>query len=211
MDEEKDLIKPTDGVVSRYINRRISLRISRYIVNRGVGITPNQMTIISFIVSLASLPMLVYGYSILAGLFVQASSILDGVDGELARLTGLSTRFGKFLDSILDRVGDVSILIGCSLFSIYYQDVSYEYLTIISLLAVSASLMVSYLHGAGEASLGIHPALIGRVRGLATRDIRLFIIFIFALVGLLDYALLLISILGYSYVFIKLIEVSRSK
>ena len=209
MKSEEGVVKRTDGPISRYINRKISWRISRFIVNRGIGITPNQMSIISFLTSLASLPLFLYSYPLLAGIIVQVSSILDGVDGEIARLRDMSSRFGGFLDSLLDRLADISIIIGCSLYLLYYKDMNTEYLITISLLAISASLMVSYLHGAGQSALGIHPALVGRVRGVASRDVRLFTIFIFSVIGLLDIALVIISILGYSYIFIKLIEVSR--
>jgi|Deesub1362B_J571_1020462.scaffolds.fasta_scaffold00005_37 CDP-L-myo-inositol myo-inositolphosphotransferase len=206
--ENKLLSKPTDGFISRYLNRRISIKITTFIIRHEFGVKPNQVSIATFLLSIATLPIYLYGYPLLAGILVQAASILDGVDGELARLTGHMTKFGKFLDSFLDRLSDVFIIFGCSLYALYYQDITIELLLIISLLAVSSSLLVSYIHGIGESTLGMHPALIGRLKGIATRDIRLFIIFLFSLFGIPFTALVLISVLAYIYLIVKLVEIS---
>ena len=70
-----------DGFVSRHINRKISLRLSELLVNH---ITPNQATLISFLVGIFSAILNLFSIP-LAGLVYQISSILDGIDGEIAR------------------------------------------------------------------------------------------------------------------------------
>jgi len=93
-------IKETgDGFISRHLNRKISLKISEYLVNR---ITPNQATILSFTVGILS-ALTTFISVPLAGILYQISSILDGIDGEIARASMRTTRFGGWLDSILDR------------------------------------------------------------------------------------------------------------
>ena len=65
-------------------------------------ITPNQVTIA---ISLLTVPMLVagiYGYIIVVGLILQLASVLDGVDGEIARSKHLKSEFGALLDTTLD-------------------------------------------------------------------------------------------------------------
>jgi phosphatidylglycerophosphate synthase len=54
----------------------------------------------------------VYGYNIAGGLLAQASSIMDGVDGDLARLKKMTSAFGGFMDAILDRYAEALIYSG---------------------------------------------------------------------------------------------------
>jgi len=94
------LSKPQDGPVSRYLNRYLSSPISELLLKTNV--TPNQ---ISIAISLLSIPILwlgIYGHIALVGFFLQFASILDGVDGEIARAKKLNTSFGGLLDTVLD-------------------------------------------------------------------------------------------------------------
>ena len=94
-----------DGYVSRYINRRISDPIAKLLV--WTRITPNQISITSLVLAVFSFLSFIYNWNIAAGLLAQLSSVIDGVDGSLARLKGMSSEFGGFLDSILDRYADM--------------------------------------------------------------------------------------------------------
>ena len=198
------LVKSTDGIVSRYINRRVSTRITMFIVKRGINISPNQMTVISSIIGALSALIYLSNNPLIAGICVQISSIIDGVDGELARILGKTSKFGGFLDSILDRFVDIAVIICISIYLIGYS-ANIELLTLISTLALSGDLMVSYIHARGEATLGIHPVKIGVRVGFASRDVRLFIIFLGSVVeqfmrGTLLYTLAVIAVISYCYV-----------
>ena len=99
------LIKDTEGFMSRHVERRISLAISRRLASTRV--TPNQMTLVSVAVGLlgAALFLSPKPWAPLAGaLLVLAHSILDGCDGELARLKFQESRFGGILDFWGDNV-----------------------------------------------------------------------------------------------------------
>jgi len=61
------------------------------------------MTWAAFGVALLAFISFIFGQNIVAGLLVQLSSIVDGIDGSLARLKGMTSEFGGFLDSVLDR------------------------------------------------------------------------------------------------------------
>ena len=105
------LSKPQDGVVSKYFNRWFSGFVSRLLIQ--TNITPNQ---ISIIILLLSRPMLIagiYGQIAIAGTILQIASILDGVDGEIARIKGLSSKFGGLLDTVsdywIDSIGILSL------------------------------------------------------------------------------------------------------
>ena len=197
--------KPTDGYVARYVNRRFSEPISRFIVKHKIPLTPNQASFIAFLVGAAALPLYVVGRPIVAGILVQLSSILDGVDGELARLLNMSTRFGAFFDGILDRFVDIMAIVGASVYLAQVMPLSSE-LLVVMLLALSGTIMVSYLHIRSQHDLGTHPMFVGRVANLASRDVRLFILFLGSVSGYVLHALVAIAALTYLYVVAKFLE-----
>jgi len=80
--------KTRDGPVARNLNRPVSRWLSRYLVRTTV--TPNQISVISW----------------------QLASILDGCDGEIARLKHSQSEFGGWLDAVLDRYADAVLLFG---------------------------------------------------------------------------------------------------
>ena len=208
------LTKPTDGIVSRYLNRRISTRITKYLVENDVNITPTQVSIISFILGILSAILYFTGYIIYGGILIQISSIIDGVDGELARARNLVSRLGGFTDTFLDRLVNISVFLSIS----YYLTILYPtngIVLLITLVALSGDLMVSYLHSIAQKDLSIHPAKVGSLPPIASRDVRLFILFLFSLLYSMEkdmilYGLLLIGIISYTYVGVKFIELIRN-
>ena len=99
-----------DGYVSIYLNRPISTRLSARLV--ATRITPNQITVISFLISLVGAGFLAagqYAFGFVGGLLVQSASIIDGCDGEIARLKHMSSARGAWLDTVLDRYADLAV------------------------------------------------------------------------------------------------------
>ncbi len=95
--------KPQDGFVSRFLNRPISRRITRFLLK--FPIHPNWWTISIFVLPLIACIFLVRGdyVSIVIGAAIfQAFSILDGCDGEIARAKNLESKFGERLDNFCD-------------------------------------------------------------------------------------------------------------
>ncbi len=208
MDTGVKIYKRTDGIISRYINRRISSKITLTIVKYNIPLTPNTVSFISFILGLMASALYFINNPILAGIMVQVSSIIDGVDGELARIRKMESRFGGFLDAILDRIVDIAIILGLTVYSLTIYDVPEFIIVTIGMLALSGCLMVSYVHARGEASLKVHPALIGKVSGIASRDVRLFIIFIGSIINYTLEVLIIVMILSYAYIILKTIEIA---
>ena len=199
--------KPTDGIVSRYLNRKLSTRITKLIIKSSLPVTPNQMTLISFGISILTAFLIFINQLILGGIMIQISSIIDGIDGVLARAKGISSSLGAFLDATLDRVGDIAIILSVGYVVILSSIFTPEISLIITSIALSGDLMVSYIHARGEASLGKHPSKVGKLRGIAGRDVRLLISAIFVAVGLPHFALLFIGLLSYVYVVVKVTEI----
>ncbi len=105
--------KPSDGPVSCYLNRPLSVRISRRLAQ--FPITPNQISMVSFLFCLvAAWLFAIGGYLALAlgGLMAQFASVIDGCDGEIARLKFLKSDFGGWFDAVLDRYADAFLLFG---------------------------------------------------------------------------------------------------
>ena len=109
------LVKPTDGFYAR-MNRRISIPISRRLIK--FPITPNMVTIFTLGVSfLAGVFFALGGYwnNLLGALLSIWASILDGCDGEVARLKLQASKFGCWLETICDYLYYLFIFAGMSL------------------------------------------------------------------------------------------------
>ena len=106
---------PYDGIVSRSINRRLSRPIARALAHTPA--TPNHVTVLSLAVAVGSLAAFVLGSPIAGGLLAQAGSIIDGVDGDLARITGAGSKFGAFFDAVVDRYSDALVLLGLTIWA----------------------------------------------------------------------------------------------
>ncbi len=198
--------KKEDGPVSKFINRRISTKITLFIVSRGYRPSPNMVSLVVFTIGLIPLYLYVTGNPVLAGIIVQIASILDGIDGELARLLGKTSKFGAFFDGILDRLVDIAVILGATYFSYMFLNKTDFASLVIFYFALSGSLMVSYLHIRAEHYLGKHPTFTGSIPQFASRDVRLFILFMGSILGFVFEALALIAIISYIYVLSKFVE-----
>ena len=106
------LVKPTDGIFAR-TNRRISIPISRQIIK--LPITPNMVSIFTLGVGFTSGLFFAYGgyWNALFGAFLCLfASILDGSDGEVARLTFQESDFGCWLETVCDYLFYLVLFVG---------------------------------------------------------------------------------------------------
>lgn len=169
----RSLIKRGDGPVSRYFNRPLSTRVSIFLYRRVPKLTANQMTVISFLTGIISSALFFAGNPVGGGLAAQASSVLDGVDGELARLRREVSEFGRIFDMVLDRLVDVSIVLGLGFHSL--STLPPLLALILTSLSAAGVVIISYI-----SSLFTGKARENLRRGFpwATRDVRLFLIMI---------------------------------
>lgn len=189
-----NLKKPTDGPISRYLNRPISTRLSRYLLK--TNITPNLISWISFILSItATLFFFLGNYLtlVIGGILVQISSIIDGCDGEIARLKFKETDFGGWFDAVLDRYADAFVILGLTYY--FYSFNPTNFLGVLmGFLALIGSFMNSYTADkyAGYVKRKLGPKVYYWRLG---RDVRMFIIFIGALINQVFLTLLVIAFL----------------
>src|SRR3984957_1207672 len=109
----RSLVKDTDGFMARHVERPISLQISRRLA--GTAITPNQMSLISIALGICGGPFFLSSRPLMqtiGALLFLAHSILDGCDGELARLKFQQSRWGGVLDFWGDNVVH-TVIFGC--------------------------------------------------------------------------------------------------
>jgi CDP-L-myo-inositol myo-inositolphosphotransferase len=118
------LKKASDGPVSRYLNRPISVRITKYLLK--TKITPNWISFLSFILTITgAIFFFLRGYAnlVIGGILAQLSSIIDGCDGEIARLKLQTSDFGGWFDAVLDRYADAFLLFGLTYY-VYFGNKS---------------------------------------------------------------------------------------
>lgn len=183
--------KLSDGPVARHLNRPISCWITRYLVHTAA--TPNLISLVSWLLSCcAAVFFAIGGYPalVLGGLIGQFASIIDGCDGELARLKHLESTSGGWFDAVLDRYADAFLLFGMT-WHVFSMNNTHSFL-LIGFAAIIGSFMISYtadkydglmakrLHGANYFRLG--------------RDVRVFIIFLGALFNQPLFALIVIAL-----------------
>ncbi|MDC8452673.1 MAG: CDP-alcohol phosphatidyltransferase family protein [Thaumarchaeota archaeon] len=118
---------------------------------------------------------------ILGGVLLLVSGFFDIVDGQVARITGQTSKKGAFLDSVFDKIVEVAIFLG-----ILIGGYSQGYLV---LLAIGLSLLVSYTRARAE-SLGVQLQGVG----IGERAERLLIIAIIGMVRM-DYAIIAVVII----------------
>ena len=112
---ERLAVKPTDGIFAR-VNRRISIPISRQII--PFPITPNMVSLFTLAVSLAGGVFLALGgyWNMLTGAALGwLSSVLDGCDGEVARLKLQESAFGCWLETMCDNLFYLFIFTGMTI------------------------------------------------------------------------------------------------
>lgn len=101
--------KPTDGFVSRTCNRPISLALSRMFI--ALGVTPNMISGAGLALGLAGAWLVAgggYGGALLGAFLFQVASIVDGSDGEVAKLTYSSSPHGSWIDTACDQVASLA-------------------------------------------------------------------------------------------------------
>lgn len=208
--------KPVDGFISRHLNRPISIAISKLLVDTPVS--PNALTVFTFSLSFAAAFFAVQGGywpTLAAAFLMQWNSILDGCDGELARVRHQGSKVGQWLDTIGDDASNVIFWaalgygaraipeVGGWLALAGYVGAAGNGVAALANYAVLAQLGSGdfYALDAGAKKNGVQKArsgwvgrLVGLVELVLKQDFFLFLMLIVALLGLMHAALIGIAI-----------------
>lgn len=100
------------------------------------GLTPNQITWLGLALVLANCAVFyVYRSTFWFGLGLAVAFTFDGLDGAVARMRGMSSRYGGYLDAVVDRYQEIAVYITLGLVTHWW---------FLCLLAITGSLMTSY-------------------------------------------------------------------
>jgi phosphatidylglycerophosphate synthase len=198
------MVSVYDGFVSRHLNRRISRPLARLLALTPV--TPNQVSIFSLGVAVVACLAFISGYNIAAAILAQASSIIDGIDGDLARLKKMTSAFGGFMDSILDRYTDALIILGLTMWSA--GDEARLSVWVTGFWALAGTFAVTYTRARVE---NLPRNVFDRgLMSAASRDVRLLIVMIGSLAGQGFVTLSILAYLTNLVVIIRMIHARRA-
>lgn len=170
-------------------NLRATLRPTLEKIGKGfaaTGLSANFWTCVGLGFALVS--AIVYGMGvefglIIGGILLLVSGFFDMVDGQVARVTGKTSKKGEYLDSMFDKIAEVAIFLG-----ILIGGYAEPYLV---LLAITLSLLVSYARAKSDI---INIKLQGI--GIGERAERLLVIAIIGMIGFMDYAVIVVVIIA---------------
>lgn len=108
---------------------------------------PNFLTVTGALVSIVAAVAFARGSFLAAGILVLAGGFFDLIDGVVARHHGVSTRFGAFLDSTLDRFVDMALLLGIAM---YFAQTGRPGGVLLAGTALVATVLVSYSKACAE-------------------------------------------------------------
>jgi phosphatidylglycerophosphate synthase len=181
----RGLIKATEGFMSRHVERRISLALTRGLVRTRV--TPNMITVVSVGIGLLGAPFFLFAdplAQVVGALLFLTHSILDGCDGEIARLKFLESRGGAVLDfwgdNLVHQCVFACMAIGWSLASNAAWPLLLGALAVAGTLGVAALASRRFING--EALVGPDRALGRLIDAISHRDF-IYLIVALALFG----------------------------
>jgi CDP-diacylglycerol--glycerol-3-phosphate 3-phosphatidyltransferase len=132
-------------------------------------VTPNMVTVIGLLLTLVAATLIASEALLVGAAILTVGSLLDAVDGALARARGGGTAFGGFLDSTLDRAGEAILYMGVA--GYYLRTAQDPTLPVLAaFVALSGSFLVSYSRARAE-GVGFHASV-----GVAPRTERLVLI-----------------------------------
>ena len=152
----------------------------------STGLSPNFWTMVGLVFALVS--ALVYGLGlefglIIGGILLLVSGFFDMVDGQVARITGKTSKKGSYLDSMFDKIAEVAIFLG-----LLVGGYAEPYLV---MLAITLSLLVSYARAKSDA---LNIKLQGV--GIGERAERLLVIAIIGIIGYMEPAVIIVVVIA---------------
>lgn len=119
-----------------------------------LNLDPNVLTTLSFLLAIVAAYFYIKGVLWIAAIWLLIAGFFDVIDGDVARASNRTTKFGALYDSVLDRFSEIIVILGIGIF-FYSRETGHSlkdiFIGISILLAMSGSLMVSYVRARAEA------------------------------------------------------------
>ncbi len=163
-------------------------------------LNPNLLTVVGTLVSLLAAAAFAAGEFVVGAVLIIAGGFFDLIDGVVARHHSIATRFGAFLDSTLDRLVDMSILVGLA---VHYAVAGEPGNVLLAGVALVASVMVSYAKARAELFVPSFEV------GFFERAERVVVIAAGALFGFMEIALWIVAIGGTATVIQRFVRAHR--
>jgi 1L-myo-inositol 1-phosphate cytidylyltransferase / CDP-L-myo-inositol myo-inositolphosphotransferase len=196
----RSLRKAQDGWTSRWLNRPISLFLSRWLVK--TKLLPNQLSLLILAIGLAGAALAARGGyfpALLGACLFHAQSVLDGCDGEISRVSYRGSLLGEWLDTIGDDLTNYAFFGGAA-WGLFQTSGSGFYLALgavgVGAGVIASGLEYRYLARIGSGDLLRYPltradaagdasGLFEKIRPLFKRDTFVFLTLVAALLGAL--------------------------
>lgn len=205
------LPKLGDGPVSRHLNRPLSIRITRHLIDRSI--TPNQISFFSFVLCLLAAGLFAVGGALwlaVGGLLAQTASVVDGCDGEVARLRLEESEFGGWFDAVLDRYADAFLLFGLT-WHVFFAAAGSPLALFTGFMAITGSFLLSYTADKYDGLMETRFQQ-GETRSIRIgRDLRILVIALGAVLNLPFLALSLIAVVMNAETVRRIVTASRSR
>ena len=121
----------------------------RWMVRRRIH--PNLLTTLGFLTVVGAGILYHQDHVRTAGFLVLLGGMWDIFDGQLARVSGMASKFGSFYDSTLDRISEIVVYMGLlSLYNSYGRELGDVWMVYAIFMAMGGSLMVSYTRARAE-------------------------------------------------------------
>jgi CDP-diacylglycerol--glycerol-3-phosphate 3-phosphatidyltransferase len=176
------------------------LKVYRFFF-KNTSINPNYLTLLGAFVGYASAMCIAFGYVKTGGAILVFSGFFDLLDGAIARSTNSVSRFGGFLDSVLDRYTDLFLMFGIFIFFLKQGQTHALVFTFIAAIGVA---IIPYARARAEA------ASIECKAGLLERPERLVIILAGIFLNLLLYAVIVLAVLTHVTVIQRILFVRKN-
>lgn len=136
----------------------------------ALHLSANAVTVLGLLIVMAAALLVWNGQLLVGALVLTGGSLLDAVDGALARANGGGTAFGSFLDSTLDRAGEAILYLAIAGYYLHVAGGDPTWPVVAAIVALAGSFMVSYSRARAE-GIGVIASV-----GLAPRTERLVLI-----------------------------------
>ena len=163
-----------------------------------IGFTPNAVTLLGLAGSIGAAVLIALGMPLWGGIILLLMAPLDAVDGAMARLSGKSSKFGAFLDSVIDRYSELFIY--AAILYMFFEQGNFLGV-MVCFAAASGAVLVSYTRARAEA-LGFEAKV-----GVMTRVERSIVMIVGLLFGIIVISLVIIAVLAHLTAMMRMVTV----
>jgi CDP-diacylglycerol--glycerol-3-phosphate 3-phosphatidyltransferase len=178
----------------------VILKVFRFFF-KNTSINPNYLTLLGAFVGYVAAMCIAFGYVKTGGAILVFSGFFDLLDGAIARSTNSVSRFGGFLDSVLDRYTDLFLMFGVF---VYFLKQGQTHALVFTFIAAIGVAIIPYARARAEA------ASIECKAGLLERPERLLILLVGIFLNLLLYAVIVLAVLTHVTVIQRILFVRKN-